>query len=165
MPPFLNTMEKIRKTLDKIVDVVVVILFIVIFAVVLLQIFFRYVLNSPLVWSEELSRYLFIWISFLGWTLATRHKTHIRVEFVLNALPKKVQFIVKVITHLIVIFFIGMLIYLGMRMALRSVDVPTVSLFFTYAYIYAIVPVASAIILFYTILDFIDLFRKEEISR
>ncbi len=158
-------MEKIRRELDKIVDIVVVVLFIIIFAVVLLQIFFRYVLNSPLVWSEELSRYLFIWISFLGWTLATRHKTHIKVEFALKALPEKMQFVVKVITQIIVIFFVGMLVYLGIKMAARSVDVPTVTLFFTYAYIYAIVPIASAIILFYSILDLINLFDKKEIAK
>ncbi len=154
--------KKIRKVLDRFVDFVIIVLFIILFAVVLMQIFFRYVLNSPLVWSEELSRYIFIWVSFLGWTLATRHNTHIRVEFLLKSLPKSIKFIIEIITHLIVIFFISMLIYLGIRMAARSVDVPTVTLFFTYAYIYAIVPIASAIILFYTILDFIEMFRKKE---
>ena len=154
--------KKIREVLDRFVDFVIIVLFIILFAVVLMQIFFRYVLNSPLVWSEELSRYIFIWISFLGWTLATRHNTHIRVEFLLKSLPRGIRFIIEVITRLIIIFFIGMLIYLGIRMAVRSVDVPTVTLFFTYAYIYAIVPIASAIILFYTILDFIEMFRKKE---
>ncbi len=161
-------MEKLnnfRKKLDKFVDIIIVILFTIIFSVVLLQIFFRYVLNSPLTWSEELSRYLFIWISFLGWTLATRHNTHIRVEFAINALPTKIRFIIKIISQIIIIFFVGMLAYLGIRMAARSVDVPTITLFFTYAYIYAIVPIASAIILFYTILDFIDMIKHKEMAK
>ncbi len=161
-------MEKLnnfRKKLDKFVDIIIVILFTIIFSVVLLQIFFRYVLNSPLTWSEELSRYLFIWISFLGWTLATRHNTHIRVEFAINALPTKIRFIIKIISQIIIIFFVGMLAYLGIRMAARSVDVPTITLFFTYAYIYAIVPISSAIILFYTILDFIDMIKHKEMAK
>ncbi len=161
-------MEKVnsfKKKLDKFVDIIIVILFIIIFSVVLLQIFFRYVLNSPLTWSEELSRYLFIWISFLGWTLATRHNTHIKVEFVINTLPPKIKFIIRLFTQIIIIFFMGMLIYLGIRMAARSVDVPTITLFFTYAYIYAIVPIASAIILFYSILDFINMIKNKEITK
>jgi TRAP-type C4-dicarboxylate transport system permease small subunit len=151
---------KCKGILDKMVDVLVVSLFLIIFASVLLQIFLRYVLNFPLTWSEELSRYLFIMVCFLGWTLATRNKTHIKVNFILDALPQKIQFQVKIFIQILVLSFAVVLIYLGSRMTYKSIDVPSITLFFSFAYIYAFIPISGAIIFFYSILETIDLFRS-----
>ena len=57
----------------------------------ILQVFFRYVLNNSLTWSEELSRYIFVWITFLGAAIATKEKMHIRLDFISSILPKKVK--------------------------------------------------------------------------
>lgn len=51
--------------------------------------------NRPVVWSDELSRFLMVWLSFLGWTLATRNHAHIRVGIVLDRLPPRVQRVVE----------------------------------------------------------------------
>ena len=37
---------------------------------------------EPLVWSEELARYTFIWVAFIGWVIASRNKSHIRISLV-----------------------------------------------------------------------------------
>lgn len=154
------TRYKCKETMDKMVNILVVSLFLIVFASVLLQIFLRYVLNSPLTWSEELSRYLFIMICFLGWTLATRNRTHIKVNFILEALPQKIRFTVKIFIQILVLVFTVALIYLGARMAYKSIDVPSITLFFGFAYIYAFIPISGAIIFFYTILETIDLFKS-----
>jgi TRAP-type C4-dicarboxylate transport system permease small subunit len=151
---------KCKGILDKMVDVLVVFLFLIIFASVLLQIFLRYLLNFPLTWSEELSRYLFIMVCFLGWTLATRNKSHIKVNLILDALPQKIRFTVKIFIQMLVLVFAVALIYLGSRMTYKSIDVPSITLFFSFAYIYAFIPISGAIIFFYSILETIDLFRS-----
>ncbi|WP_339226970.1 TRAP transporter small permease [Oceanobacillus sp. FSL K6-2867] len=64
------------------------ILFILFFIVVILQVFFRFVLNMPLTWSEEASRYLNLWSVLLGAALAVKYKDHLRVDLI-DGLVKK----------------------------------------------------------------------------
>jgi TRAP-type C4-dicarboxylate transport system permease small subunit len=48
----------------------------------LAQVGWRYVLNDPLVWSEEAARYLFVWVAYLSGWLAWKHRAHIAVDMV-----------------------------------------------------------------------------------
>lgn len=57
-------------------------LFILFFIAVLLQVFFRYVLNLPLTWSEEAARYLNVWAVLLGAALAVKRSDHLRVDLI-----------------------------------------------------------------------------------
>ena len=153
-------LSKLKGIVDRGVNVVIVFLFLIIFASVLLQIFLRYLLNYPLTWSEELSRYLFIMVCLLGWTLATKNKSHIKVNFILDALPPKIRFTAKIFIQMLVLVFAAALVYLGSQMTYKSIDVPSITLFFGFAYIYAFVPISGAIIFFYTFLETIELFKS-----
>ncbi|MEH6726884.1 MAG: TRAP transporter small permease [Hyphomicrobiales bacterium] len=60
-----------------------VLLAVILFALVAIlaaQVVFRYVIGSPLVWSEELARYLLVWCTFIGVSLAVREGRHISVD-------------------------------------------------------------------------------------
>ena len=56
-------------------------LFAVILAIILVAVFFRYVINHSLFWSDEVVRYLFVWFTLLGAALVLRDRRHIRVEY------------------------------------------------------------------------------------
>ena len=56
-------------------------------ALVSFQVFARYVLNDTPPWSEELCRYLFVWVSFLGACVALRRTSHLGVDSVVVRLP------------------------------------------------------------------------------
>lgn len=47
-----------------------------------LQVFMRYVLNASLSWPEELSRYLFIWFSFIGFSYVTKNDLHLKIDII-----------------------------------------------------------------------------------
>lgn len=57
-----------------------------------LQVFFRYVLDASLTWSEELSRFAFIWIIYLGASLAVKREQHVRVTAQYLVIPEKIRF-------------------------------------------------------------------------
>lgn len=81
-------MGGISRALDW-VDTVSAILFTTIMIVcVFLQVIFRYVLQAPLVWSEELARYAMIYIVFIGVGYGTKTGAHLGVELLINILPE-----------------------------------------------------------------------------
>jgi TRAP-type C4-dicarboxylate transport system permease small subunit len=57
-------------------------LFLIMLALMFIQVVYRYILESPLPWSEELCRYLFIITSFMGGAVATAERSHIEINFV-----------------------------------------------------------------------------------
>lgn len=80
--------------------------------IVALQVFFRYVLNQSLFWSEELARYLLVWLTFLGATAAYRRKAHPGVDILYLRLPSALQKTAKIVTHLVsIVLFMVMAIY------------------------------------------------------
>lgn len=102
-----------KKVQKDFIDIVISKLLIGIMAVVLITtwmaVFWRYVLNDPLRWTEELARLLYIWLVYMGFILLTKEQTNLRVDFFVKILPPKVQIIIKVVTDLLcayLLFFI-----------------------------------------------------------
>src|SRR5262249_27331397 len=81
--------EEVRLSAYAVEDWLVLAVFWVLAFVVFYQVFTRYVLNDAAGWTEEISRYLLIAITFLGGAMAVRRNTHIQVDFVYRFLPPK----------------------------------------------------------------------------
>lgn len=103
-------MKQIITWLDKHVEEILMCIFlagIVIFMAV--HVFFRYVLRSPLTWTEELTRYCFIWFVFSGFSYGIKNNTHIRVNIVETLYPKTVVifgWIQDIVTLLFIVYMI-----------------------------------------------------------
>lgn len=89
---------KIIKYLDEHLEVIIgVTLLLVICVVMTLQIFMRYIMNNSLSWSEELCRYCFIYLMYLLFPCSVKNKTDLRVDGLLNIMPRKLRNIVETI--------------------------------------------------------------------
>lgn len=66
-----------------------------IFAIIIYTVFTRYVLNFVVSWSEEVPRYLLIWVSFLGAAICVDLKDHIAFDYIYNRLPRLVRPVVE----------------------------------------------------------------------
>ncbi len=75
------------------------------------QVFFRYVVNLSLSWSQDLLTYMLIWSVFIGISLAVKKRKHIKVELAFVLLPEKIQFYLKVLSNFIFIIFCGIFSY------------------------------------------------------
>lgn len=97
-----RTIHKLSDVLDSVVKVIMASSFILAFVTTLYQVFSRYVLNSAFLgkimpnidfrafnftWTEELIRYLFVWIVFLGIASVYKTKGHAKVELLMNMVP------------------------------------------------------------------------------
>lgn len=72
----------VRTTLERGATAGVVTLVFAMVGITLLQVVLRYVFNAPLRWSEELARYVFVWITFVGLYLAWRKGAHLGLDLV-----------------------------------------------------------------------------------
>ena len=82
---------------------------------VALQLFFRFALNSPLMFPEEISRYAYVWITFVGLSLATKTREHIRVSAGISLLPQSWQRAIGLLVDLTSFAILLWLAYLGVR--------------------------------------------------
>lgn len=74
--------------------------------VVFLQVLTRFVIKMPLPWTEEVARFLFIWMVFLGSAVGVRKVMHYRIVMLIDALPIKIKSILEVfVTLFILVFF------------------------------------------------------------
>lgn len=69
------------------------------------QIFMRYVVQESLTWSEEIARYLFIWVSYIGVSYAVKMNAHIRVEAAIMFMPDKVKKYVQLLSNIVFLIF------------------------------------------------------------
>ncbi|MCP4671923.1 MAG: TRAP transporter small permease [Desulfobacula sp.] len=81
------------------------------------QVFFRYVLNHSLFWSEELARFLLVWLTFLGASCAYYRNLNPGVDFFYAKFPLKFQKISAVLTHLCSMTLFIIMIVFGIKFA------------------------------------------------
>ena len=96
--------------------------------VIFLQVIFRYFLLQSLSWSEEVARYLFVWLTFLGASVVARSQSHITVESVVNAIkPESLRTGVKTLAALLTLTFVYVLMTEGFDASMEIVELEQVS--------------------------------------
>ena len=90
------------KKFDKIEEYIGGSLFVVIFVILVLQVFFRQVIKTPLVWSEELARLIFVYVAMLGISIGIRKQSHIFIDFLFTRFSPTVQKVVFTISQIII---------------------------------------------------------------
>ncbi len=83
--------KSFTRKLDSLADGVLALLGVTLVGLVLVSVFFRYVLNSSLSWSDEVVRYLFVWFTLFGAAVTLREREHIRVEYFVEKLPRALR--------------------------------------------------------------------------
>ncbi len=91
-------------------------LVITISVVVLLQVLMRYLFAQPNPWSEEVSRFCFIWLSLLGASLAVEHRTHFGFDQVTRKLPPRARKAVETLAGTVVLAFSLLLVATGIAL-------------------------------------------------
>jgi TRAP-type C4-dicarboxylate transport system permease small subunit len=142
------------------VEWVLVVLSGLIFAVVFLQVVFRYVLRQPLFWSEELPRYLLIWMSFLAAALAQRQNAHINIALCLTPLPARARHALKILTDMVVLIFLWILFYSGGLVTSVTAHHRSTALQIPMGWVYAALPVGAALMSLYLVLQIADGVRR-----
>jgi len=132
--------------------------------VVILGVFFRYVINAPLNWTEEVSRYLMIWGASVGISLGVRSEEHVGLTVILDAIKSRpVRMMFHTAIYLLVMGFVGVMFYYSLAMTRDGKSMQTQSMSLTMFIPYAAVPVAMLLsIIQLTIMYILKFFRGED---
>ncbi len=96
--------------------------------ILLAGVIFRYVIDHPLVWTDELAEILFLWLVSLGAVIALRRGEHMRMTFVVGKLPAGAQSFLQRIAALVVLIFIGVIIVPGIPFMVQQQAITTPTL-------------------------------------
>ncbi|WP_315855342.1 TRAP transporter small permease [Vibrio hangzhouensis] len=110
----------IRKLLDNIEEIITVPLMAALLVVLTWQIGTRWLLNDPSLWSEELARVLFMYMSLIGCAIAIKRGTHVNITFFSDKLPQTIRFSLVIALELAVLVSIFAIIYLGYQHVQRT---------------------------------------------
>jgi TRAP-type transport system small permease protein len=121
------------------------------------QVFARYVLKSPLVWSEEVVRYVMIWIVLLGTAIALRKGLLISVETLLFVLPERIKRILQIIIIGLNIIFLLILVNYGFSIMESLQTQKAGALDIPVAWTYAAIPVGSLLALLNCVVVLLEL--------
>lgn len=128
------------------------------FIVIAWQIVSRYIFNTPLSWSDELVRYLLVWITFIGAGLAVRYQRLIRLEFLFNVIkfPQRVEKILRGIAMLLTILFCLIILFYSWEImqVIHSQRSPSMKLPMSVPY--AAVPIGSLIMIINVIVAWVE---------
>jgi len=137
--------------------------------VIFLQVIFRYFLLQSLSWSEEVARYLFVWLTFLGASVVARSHSHITVESVVNAIkPELLRKGVKTVAAILTLVFVYVLMTEGFDASMEIVELEQVSPslpWLSLGWIYFAIPLGSLFMGLNIVEQTIDLWRDKNCGK
>lgn len=124
--------------------------------IVAIQVFSRYVLNHSLFWSEELARFLLVWLTFLGASVAYRRKAHPSIDVVFVRTSAPVQRILTILVHLSSMVLFGVMIFFGVKFAYFVRLQISPALHLPKWIIFSIIPISGFILMIHGLVFFFD---------
>ena len=145
---------RVVRAIDKVFQVMLATLMAVMVLCVTWQIVSRYVLDNPSSWTEELARFLLIWIGLLGGSYAFHKRMHLGLDLLAERLSGRSLILQHRILNLVVIFFAATVLVGGgamlidltyeLRQYSPALDIPM-------AYVYVSLPLSGAMLIFYAL--------------
>ena len=158
-------MEKIDKFFVKALYYVCAALMFSMAALITAQVLSRYIAGSPLTWSEELGRYIFVWMSFLGMAVAIKQGSHVALDILVKKLKGVSKKLLMLVNNAFVFFFGACftvsgfkLVELGMRQKSPTLQLPM-------QYVYIVIPISGILLLYFVFSETIKIFRSQEAEK
>jgi TRAP-type C4-dicarboxylate transport system permease small subunit len=149
----------VRSKVDRVVEWTLIVIVAVMTLNVLWQVFTRFVLQAPSSYTEELARYLLVWLGLLGGAYAIGRKAHLAIDLLPMMMKGKKKVILEIVIHALVLLFAttvvlwGGIELVGLTLTLQQVSA---ALQVKLGYVYLVLPVSGALMTFYSISFIVD---------
>ena len=124
--------QKITSAVNKIVALLLAVMAVLVFGNVIMRYFF----HSGITWAEEVSRFAFIWLIFLGSIIALKENMHLGVDTVVSKLSLKAKRILFIVNEFILLIILAMLLDGAYELTLLNRDQSSPAINLPYAYVY-----------------------------
>jgi TRAP-type C4-dicarboxylate transport system permease small subunit len=128
----------------------------IIVLITLAAVWWRYVINAPIAWTEQVSNMLFVWTVFLGSAVLYREKLHIGVDMFVNMLPQRFSGLAFWFIEICNLIFIVTLFIYGLKLSIDVIPQTYGALDITPAVYYFAAPVSCALMILYFIEKIVD---------
>ncbi len=140
---------KVNNSINSVLQVLIVFLLASMSGMVFMQVVFRYVLKSPIAWSEELATYFFSWLAYFGAAVVLKSDSHVAISTVIDSIKNiKLKKMVIIFGHLLTLVFMCVVVYLASSMTMQffTNDQRAINMdFLKMGYVFLQVPVSSTI--------------------
>jgi TRAP-type C4-dicarboxylate transport system permease small subunit len=126
-------------------------------------VFSRYVMGEQTKWTEELARFLLIWVSLLGGAVAFGARGHLGVDFFVGKFHPQTQKLMAIFVHLVVLFFAGSIFLYGGSHIVSdafAMEQMTPALGWKMGYIYLALPIAGIFMILFTVENLFETLGK-----
>lgn len=156
-----NKVNTIRNVTNRLLEIFNVGAFSFLTLLVTWQVITRYFLNNPSTWSEELSGYMFAWVTLLGAAYVFGKREHMDIPIIVDRFSPRTQQVFAIVNEVIVLVFsFVVLIVGGVRITSLTMGQMSSSLNLPMGYFYIIIPISGVFIVIYNILNLYDLFKR-----
>lgn len=145
--------ERCSDGVNRMVEWLAITLFVVMVFSAVTQVFTRYVLNYSFSWTEELSRYTFIWLNLLGASICIKRGSHAVVTVLIDHLPGSIRWLAVILIDLLVLFGAFLMITQGVKVVSATMMQPSPAMHVPMGYIYLAVPVSGIAIFIHKLRD------------
>lgn len=149
-------MKKLEWTFSVLSGASLVVVFLVTFG----QVVQRYVFQMPMPWSTDVIRIFFVYSVFFGMTVGVLRKSHLNIDVLVQALPKRFAPFFRILSNVVMGIFLGFVLWFSIPFIMANTDQYTPYLMFPMSYVYLVVPITAAIMLLSLVKDSIFEVRK-----
>lgn len=156
-----KVLMKIDKGIGIIEEVVAVTGFVVVAVITVAQVFWRYVLNAGILWSDEVITTFMVMMVMFGTAGMTRRKLHTELLVFVNKLPIRFRKIVRILTGLIGLAFLCVFLYSSTRYTFSTKGMVTTVMRIPMQYLLALLPVGALLSIYEYIKTFPSIYEGD----
>ena len=122
-------------------------------------------LGDPLIWTDELARFLMVWLAVAGWIIASRKRLHVRIRYFQDLLPRRGHHAVELAIQLAMALFGTLILVYGVGLVTKNLDLEATTLPISMSWMYVPLLPAGAVTLAQAIREFVAALHAERPPR
>lgn len=160
----LAMIKKINNFFEFIIKRALILIMLVLIISTFLQVFTRYVLNNPLVWTEEVTTFAFIWMVFLGASVGVRKCEHFIVDIIFQLIPEKLHKSIILLGHAGVLTIALILLFAGYGFSMMGLTNVSSTLRLSMFYMYSSVFLAGLFMALFSLENIFKVIISKEVT-